>query len=424
MISRRVILLPLTGIRYVTTTSPNGRNSSTNNWGVLLPVCAALALAALWAMPRANRNPNSLVVYCAHDAVYADEILKDFEKQTGIHVDVRYDTEATKSLGLINLIQQERRQPRCDVFWNNEMLGTLELKSQGLLEPYTGSAWKRIPEKYRDDEGYWVGFASRLRVVIVNTREFTARIPVIAGTESPDAGSSIPTSILDGGAIQDVVTMETSKVAAAKPLFGTTLTHYTVLWDLWGPDRLKEWHHELRSRGLREVSGNGPVKDVVASGTCQIGLTDTDDVFVALDEKLPVDMFPVRLPPDIDPDEPVSAVNAIPVEAPLLRLSYVPVTGTGAQGGTICIPNTAAIIRKTQHIDAARKLIDYLASEEVELKLARSKSRQIPLGPVNDEELPTEVRRLKKWAADGIDLRPLLNARRECLQWLRSEYVR
>lgn len=403
----------------------NSRNTSSSRWGVLLPVCAALLLAALWGMPRANRDPNSLVVYCAHDAVYADEILKDFEKQTGIHVDVRYDTEATKSLGLINLIQQERRQPRCDVFWNNEMLGTLELQSQGLLEPYTGSAWKRMPEKYRDDEGHWVGFAARLRVVIVNTRQFSTRIPTISipGEQSPSA-SSLSSSIFDGEAIQNVVTMETSKVAAAKPLFGTTLTHYTVLWDVWGPDRLKGWHHDLRSRGMREVSGNGPVKDVVAGGTCEIGLTDTDDVFVAMDENLPVEMFPVRVEPDVDPGEPASALNAIPVEAPLLSLSYVPIASGATRGGTICIPNTAAIIRKSRHVDAARKLIDYLGSAEVELKLARSKSRQIPLGPVSDEELPAEVRQLKVWAADGVDLRPLLNARRECLQWLRSEYVR
>lgn len=402
----------------------NSRNTSSSRWGVLLPVCAALILASLWATTGTDQDSNSLVVYCAHDAVYAKKILEDFETQTGIRVDVRYDTEATKSLGLINLIQQERRQPRCDVFWNNEMLGTLELQSQGLLEPYTGSAWKRMPEKYRDDEGHWVGFGARLRVVIVNTREFSARIPSnsIPG-EKPAGESSFSPSIFDAAAIQNVVTMETSKVAAAKPLFGTTLTHYTVLWDVWGPERLKAWHRELRSRGMREVSGNGPVKDIVVGGTCELGLTDTDDVFVAIDEELSVEMFPVRVEQDVDPSEPASALNAIPVDAPFLSLSYAPLTSTGARGGTICIPNTAAIIRKTRHLDAARKLVDYLASAEVELQLARSKSRQIPLGPVNDEELPAEVRQLKVWAADGVDLRPLLSARRECLQWLRSEYV-
>ena len=405
--------------------------SSNSRWVVLLPVFAALFLAGLWLMPGAGSGPNSLVVYCAHDAVYADEILKEFERQTGIHVDVRYDTEATKSLGLINLIQQERRHPRCDVFWNNEMLGTLQLHSEGLLEPYQGTAWKRLPDKYRDDDGHWIGFAARLRVVIANTRQTATRIPALAlPTEGNTTNGDVPASaassasFVDAAMIQNLVTMETSKVAMAKPLFGTTLTHYTVLWHVWGPDRLKAWHHELRSRGLREVSGNGPVKDVVAGGTCEAGLTDTDDVFVAIDEGLPVEMFPVRIETVRSPDDPASAISVIYGAAPELSLSFTPLIPEGSAGATICIPNTAAIIRGSRHGDAARKLIDFLGSAETELRLARSKSRQVPLGPVDDADLPADVRRLKAWADDGIDLRPLLPARRECLRWLKSEYLK
>lgn len=351
----------------------------------LLPVVAVLILVALWLLPRSGERPNSLVVYCAHDAVYADQVLKDFEQQTGIHVDVRYDTEATKSLGLINLIVQEQREPRCDVFWNNELLGTLELQSQGLLEPYRGSAWGRLPEKYRDAEGYWVGFGARLRVLIVNTDHLSAEYK----------------------AIQGCVTRDTGRAAMAKPLFGTTLTHYTVLWQAWGPDRLKSWHHELRAKGLREVNGNGPVKDVVAGGTCDVGLTDTDDVFVAIDDHLPVEMLPVRVKSPADKETSAPGFSE-----------------DGKITGTICIPNTAAIIRGTRRQDAARKLVDYLASAQTELALARSKSRQVPLGAVDASRLPPDVQRMKAWADDGIDLRPLLPARRECLQWLKSEYVK
>ena len=90
----------------------------------------------------------------------------------------------------------------------------------------------------------------------------------------------------------------------------------------------------------------------------------------------------------------------------------------------ICIPNTAAIIKVTKRVEAARKLIDFLASAETELALAQSKSRQVPLGPVDETQLSDEVRRLKEWAAEGVDLRPLLPARRACLEWLKSEYLK
>jgi len=369
-----------------------------DRWVILLPLVLVLGLILFWLVARPGGDSHALVVYCAHDAVYADAILKEFTRTTGIPVDVRYDTEATKSLGLVNLLTQERHRPRCDVFWNNELLGTVELQSQGLLEPYQGSGWRRIPEKFRDPHGDWVGFGARVRVLIYNVQQVSG----------------------EASALQDVVTLETNRAAMARPMFGTTLTHYTALWALWGPDRLRAWHHELRVRGLREVSGNGPVKDIVASGTCAVGWTDTDDAFVALDDNQPVDMVPARIHVPPAPGEPVSALTA--AEATLgwpLTLSE-----DGPNSQTLCIPNSAAIVRGTRHRAEAEKLIDYLASAETELALARSKSRQVPLGPVPEDQLSDEVRRLTRWAEQGLDLRGLLPARRACLEWLKSESLR
>ncbi|MGB8165858.1 MAG: ABC transporter substrate-binding protein, partial [Chthoniobacteraceae bacterium] len=71
-----------------------------------------------------------------------------------------------------------------------------------------------------------------------------------------------------------------------------------------------------------------------------------------------------------------------------------------------------------------RKLVDFLLSEETELALANSKSRQIPLGPVPADRLPAEVRELVEWAKDGVDLTQLGPARAACLAWLKAEYLR
>jgi iron(III) transport system substrate-binding protein len=327
---------------------------------------AVLAVLALVWWVFAYRGPAPLVVYCAHDSIYAEKILRDFEKRSGIPVAIRYDTEATKSLGLVELLVREKDAPRCDVFWNNELLGTVDLAQRNILVPYKGEGWTRMPERFRDPVGAWTGFAARLRVVIYNPQRLSpAQIPErLAG--------------------------ELSRVAMAKPLYGTTLTHYTVLWQTFGADHLKAWHKDSRTRGLVELNGNAAVKDAVAEGACDLGFTDTDDFFEAKDDGKSVAAEPVRV----------------------------------GEKQTIVIPNTVAIIRGTRREDQSRQLVDFLLSEETELALAHSKSRQIPVGPVVVDKLPAEVRDLAEWAKDGVDLSSLGPARAACLEWLKSEYLR
>ncbi len=332
---------------------------------LILAVVGGIVLAYLFLW-RKGQDP--LVVYCAHDSVYAESVLRRFQEETGIPVSVKYDTEATKSLGLVELLVRETDNPRCDVFWNNELLGTMYLKEQGVLRPYTGPGFERIPAAFKDPEGYWAGFGARLRVYIVNTDELEPAQE----------------------AVEEALRGDLSRVAMAKPLYGTTLTHYCVLWDQWGEQELKAWHGDWRRRGVREVTGNAHVKNLVAQGVCVLGLTDTDDFFLAKDDGKPVAALPVRL----------------------------------ENGMTICIPNTVCIIEGTSQPRWARELIDYLLSEELELELAHSKSRQVPLGPVDEARLPQEVRELKNWASEGAPLSPLSTVRAACLSWLKQEYLR
>ena len=327
-----------------------------------LVAAAVLAYEFLW---RARHHP--LVVYCAHDAVYSEAVLRSFEQRTGIPVSVKFDTEATKSLGLVELLAREKDAPRCDVFWNNEVLGTVYLKEQGVLDAYKGPGYERIPIAFKDPEGCWAGFGARLRVYIVNTEQLAATPEAVEGALAGDL----------------------SHVAIAKPLYGTTLTQYTALWSLWGGEKLKAWHEDWRRRGVQEATGNAHVRELVARGTCKLGLTDSDDFFLVRDAGRPVAAVPVRV---------------------------------GA-GQVICIPNTVAIIKGTRRMEEARRLADYLLSEECELVLAASSSRQVPLGPVDEQRLPPDVREMRRWAAEPLPLGELGPARAACLAWLKEVYL-
>ena len=307
-----------------------------------------------------------LTVYCAHDSIFAEEVLREFERREGIPVEVKFDSEATKSLGLVERIIRENGRPSCDIFWNNEMLGTLDLARRGLLMEYKGPGWERTPPQWRDDMGLWAGFGGRLRMKIVNTKR--------ADHNEPVAGNS-------------------AHFAIAKPLYGTTLSHFSSLWSIWGPERTKAWHSEIRTAGVQIVNGNAVVRDLVASGSVGAGWTDSDDYFGAKEAGKSVLAKPVLM----------------------------------GDGLAICIPNTVAILKGASRPDHARKLADFLLSARTEVALANSKARQIPLGPLTDAQrasLPEEVREWLPSAERSIPLKDLLDARNECLDWLRAEYVK
>ncbi len=337
--------------------------------GRALAWAAAAGIVALWtalAWPRA-----AVVVYCAHDAVFAERILERFTAQTGVDVAVVYDTEATKSLALVDRIAREASQPRCDVLWNNEVLGTLRLARAGLLQPYRGPGWQRIPQAHRDPDGLWTGFAARLRVWIVQRGKLTA--------EHGAVEAHVTAALADG---------DLSAFAIANPLWGTTRAHYTALWRAHGGPHVRRWHDAAVGAGAVIAAGNRRVAALVAQGRCRAGFTDTDDFFSELDNGSPVAMAPVEV-----------------------------------DGHPVLIPNTVAIPRGAPHRALAEQLVDFLLSAETEDVLARSPSRQLPLGPIDDpSELPAEVRALLPLRARAVSWHGVERDAADCLSWLRQEY--
>ncbi|MAE65426.1 MAG: ABC transporter substrate-binding protein [Phycisphaeraceae bacterium] len=329
---------------------------------ILIVVVVLLAHRWWW-----SGAADALVVYCAHDSIFSRSIIDDFEAQSGLEVDLRLDNEATKSLALTERLIAERDRPVCDVLWNNQWLGTADLAERGVLAPYRGPGYERIPARFRDAEGRFAGFAARFRVYIVNTGQMPA----------------------DAASVETALKGDLSRLAVARPLWGTTLSHYAVLWAQYGGDWVRTWRDDWQRRGVVERGSNGTVKSLVADGTCRLGLTDTDDFFVALDAGAPVDMVPVRI-----------------------------------EERYVCIPNTVAIVAGTRRLDRAQRFVDYLLSEHVEMLLARGPARQVPLGPVDDAALPDQVRRMRSWVDFAHDLRPMTAARGEALAWLKAELLR
>src|SRR6188474_2280894 len=98
---------------------------------------AALTLAAC----RGNeQRPREVTAYVSADRPFSEPIMQDYQRQSGVRVNVIYDTEETKSTGLANRLLAEKTRPQADVFWSNEPVRTLVLKTRGVLAPYRSPA--------------------------------------------------------------------------------------------------------------------------------------------------------------------------------------------------------------------------------------------------------------------------------------------
>jgi iron(III) transport system substrate-binding protein len=305
-------------------------------WSLAMALAAlgAIAAAGLSCSGRDGAPRQEVVVYTALDQIYSEPILKEFERQTGIRVLPVYDAEDSKTTGLVSRLIARRASPDGDVLWNNEAVQTVRLARMGLLAEYASPQARRIPEAFRDPDGRWTGFAARMRVIIYNTK-------LVAPADLPLGLSDFTAPKWRGRAVM------------ARPFFGTTLTHVALLHQAWGPERLSQFLGKVRANGTALCPGNAAVRDLVAGGERAFGLTDTDDAYMAMQAGKPVGV--------VLPD---------------------------AAGGVL-IPNTVAIIAGCRHPDAAKRLVDYLLSPEVERRLARGPSAQIPLGTdLADEKTP------------------------------------
>jgi iron(III) transport system substrate-binding protein len=279
-------------------------------------------------------GPNPLVlkevvVYTALDREFSEPILEEYERHEGVRVLAKYDSESTKTIGLTNMIIAESSNPRCDLFWNNEILQTIRLKKRGLLASWVPPNAGDYPEAFRDKAKTWYGFAARGRILIVNTK----LIPKQADR---------PTSIYDL-----VNPKWKGKVGLAKPLFGTTATHATCLFATLGEEKAKQFFLGIKQNEARILSGNKQVAVDVAAGRLFFGLTDTDDAMGEIESGQAVAI----VYPDRKDD----------------------------QMGTLFIPNTLAILKGAPHQQEAEALAVELLKPATEEALAKSASVQIPL---------------------------------------------
>ena len=298
-------------------------------------------IPTLLLLATACSRPTDLVLYCSLDQDLSEGLITRFQEESGYTVDVQFDVERNKTVGMVNRIIQESKNPRADVYWNNELAQTLRLIDAGLTKPFTAASAADIPDAFKDPAGHWVGFAARARVILYRT-------------DRPEDMDRVPRRL------DDFLRPEVASVGAmAAPLTGTTLTNFSILCDLRGDEEVIDWLQQVQEAGLAIGSGNADVMRRTREGDFLWCFTDTDDAAKAIDAGYPVAQL------------------------------YLEQGEPGVDRGALLIPNSVIRLKSGKNDEAAQAFLAFVLSAETELALARSISRQVPLH--EGVEAPPEV---------------------------------
>jgi iron(III) transport system substrate-binding protein len=322
-----------------------------------------LALIPILASCRPTSS-KAVVVYVSEDQVFSEPILKDFERETGITVKSVFDTEESKSTGVMNRLIAEKDNPQADVYWANEPARADALKQRGVSSPYVSPSAEGISDQFKDSDHYWTGFSARARLLLVNAESTIKPASVTAYTDPSAKG----------------------RTAIANPLFGTTTDYVAALFTTWGDERARTFMNEVKNNSVRMTTSNGESADFVAAGQVDFSLVDSDDAVNRKKQGKPVEI--------VYPDQDANGL------------------------GVLILPNAVALIKGGPHPENGKQLIDYLLSKTTERKLAFADCAQIPLHAGVDT--PPEVRRIEDIKAMRVSYADLARKMEEIQPFLKE----
>jgi iron(III) transport system substrate-binding protein len=221
---------------------------------------------------------------------------------------VRYGDSAE----LAATIAEEGDGSPADVFFAQDPGSLGAVADEGLLEQLPSNLLERVDERWRDDDGRWVGTSGRARVVVYNT-------DALAEDEVPD-------SVFD---LTDPQWKGRIGIAPTNASFQAFVSAMRL--DV-GDERTRRWLEDLQANDPKVYEKNTPIVEAAAAGEIDLGLVNHYYLYLVREEQ---------------PGAPVA--NHFLEE--------------GDPGALVSVAGVA-VLESSDDREAGEELVDYLLSEE------------------------------------------------------------
>jgi iron(III) transport system substrate-binding protein len=250
---------------------------------IMLFALAALALAGCGGDDGEAEGGGSLTVYSGREEELVAPLFERFEEETGIEVEVRYADSAE----LAATIAEEGGNSPADVFFAQDpgSLGSVEDQ----LAELPDDVLERVDERFRDDDGRWVGTSGRARVIAFNTDE-------LSEDEVPDS-------------VFDLTDPQWKGKVGLPPTNASFQAFVTAMRLDAGEERTRQWLEDLMENEPKFYERNTPVVEAVASGEIELGLVNHYYLYLVKEEQPDAPVENKFLPGD-DPGALVSVAGA------------------------------------------------------------------------------------------------------------------
>ena len=277
---------------------------------------------------------DTVTIYSSRNEQLIQPLLDEFTKETGIPVELVTDDSGP----LMARLEAESTNTPADVLLTVDAGNLWQAGQQGLLQPIKSEVVNsNVPEKYRSVDDLWTGLSLRARTIFY------------------DPAKVQPTDLSTYADLADPkwkgkLCLRTSKKVYNQSLVASMIEHY-------GPEKTEEivkgWVANLAAPVF---SNDTKLLEAIASGQCQVGIANSYYYGRILDEN---PKFPVKL--------------------------FWANQGEGAEAtGTHVNVSGAGIIKNSDNVEGARKLIEWLSSDTAQGKYASS-DKEYPVKAGIDE---------------------------------------